>query len=86
MCVRLPPSDSCRLHLIPHFFFSPQIEMEAAIRELDRLQVGLEIPPIRHEPVPAGFLRQARIRFVCVVGRGGIESELRTVRCDARHR
>ena len=61
-----------------------QIEMEAAIRKLDRLQVSLEVPSFRHKPGPARFLRETYICLVCMAGRGGSESELRTVRRDAR--
>lgn len=61
-----------------------QIEMETAIRKFDRLQTGLEIPPFRNEPIPTGFLRKACLCTVRVVGRGGCQSELRTVRRDAR--
>ena len=59
--------------------------METAIRKLDRLQIGLEIPSFGHGPIPTGSLCETYIRFVRVVGRGRSEGEIRTVRRDARH-
>ena len=59
--------------------------MEAAVRKHDRLQIGLEIPSFSHGPIPTGSLCETYIRLVRVVGRGGSEGEIRSVRRDARH-
>jgi len=60
--------------------------METTLREFRRLQTGPEIPPFANGPIPTGFLCQACICAVCLAGRGGCQSELRTVRRDVRHR
>ena len=60
--------------------------METALREFHRLQTGPEIPPFPHESIPTGLLLQADICTVCVAGRGGCKSELRTIRHNACHR
>jgi len=67
----LPPRQTSH-----HLHSTFQIEMEATIRELYRLQIGPKIPPFRHESIPTRLLRQAHIRVVRVVGRGGPEGEL----------
>lgn len=76
-----PPTclSPCRLRL------TLQIEMEATERKLGRLQVGLEIPSLRHEPKPTGSVCETYICVICVVGRGGPEGGISTVRRDARH-